>query len=285
MEAKAARKAGEPAPRGTFDGLVGGVYGAEVTHGQNGWHYHRHKAIAWDRNATPEDLRRLELRAAQWWQECVRLEMGPEYEPSLERGCKVTASNRDDYLSKLGLEVAAIGTKLADGENRTPWGILQAAAEGDAIGGDLWNEYCAAMQGRKAVQFSQGLIDLWRSLGWRQTAEDAPLAVEADPSAALQWEIPGPAWTIIRQKAATCWALEAEDEAEVKRRFMSLARLQTDWSHEPDQWGSGAVLEAEATRVEEPTGERPLSREEYRAALAGIRQAHREAVDTAPRTR
>lgn len=262
----------------TFDGIIGGVHGVEVTHGQNGWHYHRHKALAFDSNRSPEQLQRLQMRAAIWWNECVAREMGEGNAPSLERGCVVTESHRDDYLSKLGLEVSDVGVKESKNGNRSHWGILAAAAEGDAIGRDLWAEYAAAMHGRKLVQFSQGLIDHWRELGWRQKASDAVLAVEAEKGAELSLEIPGPAWTVIRQTGAAVWALAAEEPAEVLQRFRQLARCDADW-RPIEGWGTGKETALRRDMARERTGEMPLDKRTAREVMAAERCDWRRKVD------
>jgi hypothetical protein len=113
------------------------IRGDENTHGPNGWHPHLHvllfvpkaselAAQAAEAAKTKRGVtgRTSELVYAVYerWGECVERTLGSAFLPTVDRGVVVTLSTDDEYLAKLGLEVAYITEKSGrTDENRTPW--------------------------------------------------------------------------------------------------------------------------------------------------------------------
>jgi hypothetical protein len=273
LERKRARRKKLPKPEGTFAGQVGGVYGLEVTHGANGWHAHRHEVLCFDRELSPRERRRLEARAAAWWSECVAREMGEAHRPSWRRGLRVDALNDARYIAKLGLEVADVGIKKS--ANRSQWDLLWDASEGCAESLDLAAEYVHSMRGRKAVQFSERLLDLWQSMGWKRAATDEEIACGAE-GVPLSAEIPARSWCAMRQSASVCAALELEHLPDV---LAELRRLAPDWVGNRD-WGAGRRVQLDAARNDQAKERRALqdgvTRRDQRVTLSRERLQVRE---------
>ena len=267
-------------------GAIGGVYGAEVTHGRHGWHYHRHELLAFDRNVTALELERYHAEQAAWWIECVTREMGPEFAPTMDRGLRVDPLNVANYIAKLGLEVSDVGVKKAKGGNVTPWGLLAAAAQNDRRALTIFADYAAAMRGKKAVQFSEKLIEKWEALGWERALEsDEELADDAR-GGRLVLEVPAPAWAEIRRSGQLVQALEAPDLEGLTTALYEIAPRRF-WEPEGD-WGNGervqlekdAFVDArEALAVQlEGGGKKSETQAALRARLAFVRGAYKAAL-------
>jgi hypothetical protein len=224
--------------------FIGCVYGAEVTHGENGWHYHRHALVAHAENLTDKQLARLQARAAHWWAECVALEMGERHRPDLVHGCRwQLCAAAEQYISKLGLEVSDVGTKT-NLKGRTQWDLLTSAARGNKRSAEHAREYIDAMHGHKAVQASTGLLTHWKSLGWQHAETDEELADESK-GARLVIEVPGPAWSELRRDGpALAAALRAPTPDDLRDALRKLT-TRGSWRSKPGLWGSGGRLALE----------------------------------------
>lgn len=279
---KLARVAKIPQPEPLLErlGFLGGVHGAETTHGRNGWHYHRHQVAAFERNISEAERQELEREGFEHWRACVVREMGPEHEPSSDHGFKVTRLNVADYIAKLGLEVADVGTKKARNGNTSPWGLMLEAAAGNGEALASWGEYCRATLGKKAVQFSERLIEKWQALGWRAPVDESEL-VDESQGAALVLELVPDEWRMLRVSGQS-FALLAAAESDGIGAAMAMLR---DLCPDPDRsedWGAGkraadledARLEAaERYRHMVEAGAKRESRADKRARLAQERQA------------
>ncbi|MCW5950637.1 MAG: hypothetical protein KIT41_14290 [Pyrinomonadaceae bacterium] len=237
---------GEPATNyREQSGWIGGVSGTEVTIGAHGWHYHRHVAVAFDRNLSEDEMRRVEVAISCHWYECVEAEMGEEHVPAWGIGVTIKQLHLEEYVSKLGLEISDVGRKSSRA-GLTPWGLLEFSAQGDLGSWELLEEYTRVMRGKKCVQFSERLIDLWRKLGWRRDErEDGDLADES-VGAELLLEIPPITWARLRKFGRISEVLvTAEDQGVDAARELIVSRA--GWGD--SEWGSGAMVEAEKARV------------------------------------
>jgi hypothetical protein len=134
-------------------GLVFYVRGLEVTHGKkHGWHPHLHNVLFTSRKLDELHEREIQER----WQDCVRRALGSEYVPTLAHGAKLSSEFSDEYLTKLGLEIAAIDSKEGRKGNRSPWAIAGDAVAGDEESKLLWQEYCREMRGARQLTWSRG---------------------------------------------------------------------------------------------------------------------------------
>lgn len=181
----AAKNAAAVAAAGGF------IRAVDVTDGPNGWHPHFHMLVLSTAPLTPKcrrvrgrwrcsGCRRdfgeapaegraprcLKCPAAPFyahlrdaWRAAVRLELGAQFVPSLERGVDIQQADRaGQYLAKLGMEISAPGTKAARPGHRTYLDMLAATAfDGD---GEAWarsRDYVKAMKGAKLLFWSRGL--------------------------------------------------------------------------------------------------------------------------------
>lgn len=138
-------------------GLVGIVRALDTTHGGNGWHPHLHVLLlVRDARALDEDREWLSER----WRACVVRELGPEAEPSTERGAVLTGCDEDGaYLAKLGLEVVGVAEKSARQGHRSPWEILRDLDTPEPSPRDvaLWREWEEGQRGARMLTWSRGL--------------------------------------------------------------------------------------------------------------------------------
>lgn len=150
------------------------VRALETTRGANGWHPHLHIVLFTTRelDAFHED------EIAERWQDCVLRSLGLENKPDKAHGCKLSADFSDEYITKLGLEIASIATKQGKKTSRTPWEIAQDAADGCLTSQRLWREYCAEMRGARQLTWSRGCR---RFFGLGADRDDDELASDGVP--------------------------------------------------------------------------------------------------------
>lgn len=164
----------------------------EVTHGENGYHPHVHTLLFLDHELTTDDKALL----ASTWADCVSRELGAGYVPDDEHGTIIDESHRTDYITKLGLEVAAITSKQAKNGNRTMWQVAADAAAGDKQSANIWSTYVHAVFGCRQLFWSKGAKRAFRiqRMTDEQIASDG--LVEGEPigvaTVLAQWE--GRSW-------------------------------------------------------------------------------------------
>jgi hypothetical protein len=141
-------------------GFVGSIAAREITHGGHGWHPHLHILIAHASPWTEAERARLEFILYRRWVACVARVTGFHLSaPSREHGCKLTASHRDDYISKLGLSDELVGAihKTGRGKNRTPFEIMAHYANGkDPRDAKLIAEHVKGTKGSRQLTWSRG---------------------------------------------------------------------------------------------------------------------------------
>src|SRR5207302_5418163 len=106
--------------------------------GKHGWHPHLHVLIftgALDDDARGEFAADLFER---WSARIDKLGLGTCSPKAFEFHRCHKVESAGDYVAKWGCdsEIAKAGTKVARGENRTPWGLLAAHGEGDREAGE-----------------------------------------------------------------------------------------------------------------------------------------------------
>ena len=137
--------------------LDGQVRALEVTHSfakgdGNGWHPHLHVLLLVQAGREAEVTDHLGSLLADTWGDLIVSELGEQYRPSEAVGYDVRpiGASAAKYVTKISLEVTRADLKSA---TRQPWSLI------DNDQWERWGEYCAAMKGKRAVQFSRGLRD------------------------------------------------------------------------------------------------------------------------------
>lgn len=142
-------------------GIVHTIRALEVTEGPHGWHPHLHTVCFLklrepptdDQVWTDEQVNVLRNR----WIDAVERTLGVGALPNWERGLTVSISHKDDYVAKLGLEIASIAGKRPRMEGyRTPWQLLREATDGTVSAQALWREYVDTMIGARQLTWSRG---------------------------------------------------------------------------------------------------------------------------------
>lgn len=220
-------------------GAAGYVYGAEVTHGRNGWHYHRHYIVAFDRPISDFEMLLIHDELSIRWRALVVKFMGEHHAPN-EHGLDLRQLNVVDYISKLGLELSDVGAfKRAKNGNVSPWGLLSDTASGHGGAFDNFAHYVRAMKGAKCVQFSNRLLALWKKLGIAHVSEES--LADDTIGAALVTEIPISVWRWLRSSGRVYRMLADCDAGNLP-----------DFQTQKPQWGDGWQVEREAIRDEAP---------------------------------
>jgi hypothetical protein len=164
-------------------GMVGNITALEVTHGENGWHPHRHTMYLTERQLTVREVAEGEaiIKALQdrflakkgWKLGKDRVGIRLEYVKDPTDSGKLAK-----YVTKLqaGFELTRGDLKqsrAADGKGEMPFDLLERALAGDVAAKKLWGEYERAMTGKSAVRFSKFLR---QQLGMDAALTDEELA-------------------------------------------------------------------------------------------------------------
>ena len=155
------------------NGFIGSISSAEVTLGENGWHWHTH-VLYITRSDDWEDYI-LQSR----WLECLRavgFVVNGQY--VMEHGLDIMRDcHAANYLVKMGLrgwgaerELTGSHAKEAGQGGKTPFKLLEC---GDV---EHWQEYVRATKGRKQIVWSKGL-KAWACIG---EVSDEEIADEAE---------------------------------------------------------------------------------------------------------
>lgn len=168
-------------------GIVGLVRAFEVTHGEHGWHPHHHVLVFLERPLSDEERRALRnALSLRWRRVVVKSELGEPHEPDDRHGCCLTPIRQSDYLSKLGLEMADVFTKMGRGKvSRTP---LQIAYDilvhrGRSADVALWREYATGMKGAHFLSYTKAIQEMRKALSLRATDEDLAAQEDGPPEA------------------------------------------------------------------------------------------------------
>jgi hypothetical protein len=152
--------------------------GLEVTHGGNGWHPHLH-VILWleplgderrplpriandERDLwEPSELDQLANNLSAAWEYSVQRKLGATFLPTRTRGLRLHPTDAAEYISKLGLSNQRLAFELSDpnrkkgrGGNRTPFQLMQDAANGDDTARALVAAYARGMKGAHVIDWS-----------------------------------------------------------------------------------------------------------------------------------
>lgn len=174
------------------------VRGVEMTHGKNGHHPHLHVIYALERELSAADRSALNDELSVLWATMVVRELGLEHLPTDWAGVKVTPLHRSDYLSKLGMEIAAPpSTKGASNGNRTPWQVArELVRDGLADDADYWHEYSVATYRRKQLTWSK---DFREAVGLGQEKTDEQIVNQEERGDVPVYECPNRVtWQCIR---------------------------------------------------------------------------------------
>ena len=192
-------------------GLVGWVRAVEVTQGKNGWHVHVHALLIWDSTLPDEEADIIGQRMWQRWTRAVRRKGFDSLLRSADGkrvGVDVRKASLDpaaqggtglhEYFTKLAHEVTGGQAKLAQGQGRTPFQLLDRAVLGLADDVELWHEWESASKGRRQMEWSRGRRDLraWAGLGDEETDEEIAGAELDGPDLLLLYP---ESWQTLRQ--------------------------------------------------------------------------------------
>lgn len=136
--------------------LAGTVSATEVTHGAAGWHVHFHE-IAFVQAETEAEAVALFSDMGRVWVAALH---GCGLDGTLPHAWQVQgAAAAGEYLGKWGAaeELALADRKQGKRAGLTPWQLLAASRDGDAVASAKWVEYAKAFKGARQLVWSPGL--------------------------------------------------------------------------------------------------------------------------------
>lgn len=147
-------------------GIVGSVKTLEMTYGENGWHPHVHELVFFDGELPRGAVGGLEKWLKSRWLGSLQ-KLGCN--ASWEYGCHVETANSKiaDYIAKWGCEpkerefgveteLTGSNTKKASRDGLTPFQLLECYDVGDFHAAALYEEYAAAMEGKRQLVWAKG---------------------------------------------------------------------------------------------------------------------------------
>lgn len=201
--------------------LTGYVRALEVTHGKHGWHPHLHILLMMPPTTAAKRVKLRERFSARW-QSAVERALGVDFVPNDHLGTNLKIAEKEDYITKLGLEISDVGTKRGRGENRNPWQIGQdyseTKSEQDAA---LWQAYVLGIRGARMLTWSKGLR---KAVGLGKEKTDEEIVEDAEHEATEVLEIDAHTWYLI--KDGDVWTLlDAAESYSPQRVDDALQRL------------------------------------------------------------
>lgn len=174
-------------------GCVGTIRAWEVTHGQNGWHPHFHILIFVRAGL---DLATLRGRFYAEWANACRLAKLPI--PSEAHGVTLEdGSKAGEYAAKgtWGLEHELTKGHIKKARRgRSPFDLLRSYAfDNDKQAGALFRVYAQAFHGKKQLQWSRGLKDLFGI----EERSDGEIAAAIEEDAVLLGKIELEEWRLV----------------------------------------------------------------------------------------
>ena len=175
-------------------GIIGRIRVAEVTYGQNGFHPHLHIAIFYN-NVT--DLDKMKKRLFELWSKACEkfgLTSSKKYGLDLQ-----SAEHAQEYLSKHGTwsleqEMSKSHIKVAKNESMTPFDFLRNYLLSEDVKYlKLFREYLECFKGKRQIQWSQGLKQLFNITD----KSDDELALEKIEEADVLGMLSADEWKII----------------------------------------------------------------------------------------
>lgn len=189
---------------------VGRISATELTYGKNGWHPHLHQLWFFDKRLTAQEVERIRADLFEAWRAaCVKVGLPAPLEFTKQGralGVDVRrALSAEEYLTKFAherqwapeREMASQHSKKGRG-GRTAFQLLADYAQGDREAGALFRTFAGATLGRHQLQWSRGLLERLRALGFDDVlASDEELAASRDEGASLLGELGDAEWTAL----------------------------------------------------------------------------------------
>lgn len=189
---------------------VGRISATELTYGKNGWHPHLHQLWFFDKRLTVQEVERVRADLFESWRAaCVKVGLPAPLEFTKQGralGVDVRrALSAEEYLTKFAherqwapeREMASQHSKQGRG-GRTAFQLLADYAQGDREAGALFRTFAGATLGRHQLQWSRGLLERLRALGYDELlASDEELAAGRDEGASLLGELGDSEWTAL----------------------------------------------------------------------------------------
>jgi hypothetical protein len=146
-------------------GILGSVAATEHTHGQNGWHPHKHVLFFTSAPVSGRQLAQARVTLRRRWQVAIA-RLGrfahPQYGVDVQSSTDGRATIAS-YLAKansswmLADELTRANTKQARRAGRTPAALLADYADGDTHAGALFQEYAEQTYRKNHLVWSRGL--------------------------------------------------------------------------------------------------------------------------------
>lgn len=199
---------------------LGRISATEFTHGKNGWHPHLHQLWFFDRRLKAQEVERIRADLFEAWRAaCVAVGLPAPLE--FAKGGRALgvdvrrALSAEEYLTKFSherqwgpeREIASQHTKGGRG-GRSPFQLLADYAGGDLSARGLFRVFADATLGRHQLQWSRGLLDRLRALGFDDVlASDEELAADRDEGARFLGKLDDSDWSALVDAAR--WGIEA----------------------------------------------------------------------------
>lgn len=213
-------------------GILGSVAATEHTHGQHGWHPHKHVLFFTQGPLSARQLAHARVTLRQRWHVAVaRLShfAHPLYGVDVQSSTDGRATLAS-YLAKAGStwgladELTRANTKQARRAGRTPAALLADYAEGDTRAGALFQEYAEQTYRKNHLVWSRGLR---AALGLDEDKSDADVFDEAQQGSHLVVLFSRDQWYVILGNDARAEVLECveDDQGGIARLVDFLAGL------------------------------------------------------------
>lgn len=202
-------------------GLLGTITATEITRSEfSGWHIHKHELMIFNKEVSEKELSNLLIFIKNRYKYKLQ-DYG--YEILDHIGVVLTQAEKEktieNYVSKWGLDAELCSQNKTGGSK--PFELLD---RNDPEAKILWQEYSAAMKGKRWLVFSKGLRNL---LGLVGELEDSQIANEEESESInkidyeLRVDIPLEVWKLVVKNNLQCRVLEIVEEGKEEVEIFS----------------------------------------------------------------
>ncbi|MFR9803647.1 protein rep [Pseudonocardia sp. RS010] len=209
-------------------GITGWLSAVEVTHGDAGWHPHRHILVLFDSPMSQDMVTELSERWFLRWERALARRGFTAVADKGGLDARVVARGSGSlgvYLSKIAHEVSGSPTKQGRGGSRTPFQIFRDfLATGNADDYDLWTEYEQTAHRRRTLTWSQGTRERY-GVGEQTDEEIAQEDMGGDDTIGL----PNETWRVVRHQAEALLEVAERDGPLGAAVWLTDRRLSWSW--------------------------------------------------------
>jgi hypothetical protein len=215
------------------------IANVEVTHGVNGWHYHKHLLLFLDKTVLSQanPYEKIQEFLSNDWLDCLQ-KQDLQGLDGIALKVSTHANIGEHYLSKLGLSTVAGDlayeiTGQSNKESRTVFDLLRHSYYGDKLATALYLEFARVMTGENFITCSHGLPDLLEVF---QEAVQETKVRNAQDTFEEFMVLPSRYWYVVKKAKIYHEVLDVAASSREPKKVLELIRHRARELHDAGKW-------------------------------------------------